>query len=93
MKTNLTFEKLPEAVTFLIDQVAELKQLIQTQPSIEEPINKNDLLTIKEACELLNISRGTLYRYEQHGTINIYGIGGRRLLKRSELMDSLILKK
>lgn len=52
-----------------------------------------DLVTIIEACKILNVTRSTLYRYEKEGKIKIYGIGSRRLLKRSELINSLILKK
>lgn len=93
---NLTFDQLPKAVTQLLNEVSELKRIITEQATAgrqnttqEEP----DLITIKEACEILNVSRGTLYRYEEQGKIKIYGIGARRLLKRSELLGSLTLKK
>src|SRR5690554_1812624 len=93
---NLTFNNLPEAVTLLLNEVSELKKMLANhtdQGQQTTPENEPDLITIKEACEMLNISRGTLYRYEKQGKINIYGIGARRLLKRSEVLNSLILKK
>jgi len=94
---NLTFNNLPEAVTLLLNEVSELKKMLANHTDQSQqtttPENEPDLITIKEACEMLNISRGTLYRYEKQGKINIYGIGARRLLKRSEVLDSLILKK
>ena len=93
---NLTFNNLPEAVTLLLNEVSELKKMLANhtdQSQQTTPENEPDLITIKEACEMLNISRGTLYRYEKQGKINIYGIGARRLLKRSEVLDSLIVKK
>ena len=68
-------------------------QKLQSQNQQTTPDSDHDLITIKEACEMLNVSRGTLYRYESQGRINIYGIGARRLLKRSELLESLTLKK
>lgn len=93
---NLTFDQLPKAVTQLLNEVSELKRIITEQATAgrqNTPQEENDLITIKEACEILNVSRGTLYRYEEHGKIKIYGIGARRLLKRSELLESLTLKK
>lgn len=93
---NLTFNNLPEAVTLLLNEVSELKKMLAShtdQTKQATPKDEPDLITIKEACEMLNISRGTLYRYEKQGKINIYGIGARRLLKRSEVFNSLILKK
>ncbi|HLV92819.1 MAG TPA: helix-turn-helix domain-containing protein [Aequorivita sp.] len=93
---NLTFNNLPEAVTLLLNEVSELKRMLAKQTEKAQqptPENEPDLLTIKEACEMLNISRGTLYRYEKQGKINIYGIGARRLLKRSEVLESLTVKK
>lgn len=93
---NLTFNNLPEAVTLLLNEVSELKKMLANhtdQSQQTTPENEPDLITIKEACEMLNISRGTLYRYEKQGKINIYGIGARRLLKRSEVLESLTVKK
>lgn len=92
---DLTFNQLPEAVSTLLHEVSQLKQMLvkqnTTQPAPTEP--ENDLITIKEACELLQVSRVTLHRYEKQGKVKVYGIGARRLLKRSELLNSLILKK
>lgn len=93
---KLTYNQIPDALSLLLDEVSELKKMIanrSTNDRQKSPENENDLITIKEACEMLNVSRGTLYRYESQGRINIYGIGARRLLKRSELLESLTLKK
>lgn len=91
----LTFNQLPEAVSSLLQEVSELKKMLveqnTSQPAPTEP--ENDLITIKEACELLQVSRVTLHRYEKQGKIKVYGIGARRLLKRSEVINSLTLKK
>lgn len=90
---KLTFDQLPNAVSTLLNEVRELRQLL-TDQSTPEPTNpENDFITIAEACEILNVSKVTLWRYEKQDKIKVYGIGGRRLLKRSEVMDSLILKK
>lgn len=89
---NITFEKLPEAVAYLINRVEVLTELIKTEPT-ETTTKKNDLLTIPEACKLMKISRGTLYRWEQRGSITFYGIGGRRYLKKDELLTALTARK
>ena len=80
--------------TLIIDCVNSCLKHHSTQKNNNPlPSSTDEFLTIKEACEMLNVSRGTLYRYESQGRINIYGIGARRLLKRSELLESLTLKK
>lgn len=92
---NLTFEQLPKAVTILLNEVSQLKQMLATikdqQPTTSD--DQPEFITIKEACEILQVSAVTLWRYEKQGKINVYGIGGRRLLKRDEVLDSLTLKK
>lgn len=59
------------------------------QNPISEP---EDLLTREQICELLNISKVTLWKHEKAGKIQSYGIGARRLYKRQEVLDSLIPK-
>lgn len=91
---DLTFDQLPEAVTILLREVSQLKKMLaEKSPQQPTPQSDPDLITIKEACDLLSVSRGTLWRYEQQGKIKVYGIGARRLLKRSEVLNSLTLKK
>lgn len=89
---NLTFDQLPEAVTTLRNEIKELKSLLLKK---QEPTTENnpDLITPKEAADLLKVSQVTLWRYEKQGKVKCYGIGGRRLYKRSEIINSLTLKK
>lgn len=77
-----------ELIQQIVDEV--IKQLPTQEPTENEP--QADYITIKEACNILNVSRATLHRYEKQGKIKVYGIGARRLLKRSELIESLTLK-
>lgn len=93
---NLTFDQLPKAVTLLLNEVQELKQMlakVSAEPQQDTTKTQPDLITINEACEILDVSRATLWRYEKQGKIKVYGIGGKRLLKRAEVIGSLILKK
>lgn len=91
---NLSFDQLPKAVAILLNEVSELKKMLAKQTD-QQPTTTNEpeFITIKEACEILNISAVTLWRYEKKGKVKVYGIGGRRLLKRDELINSLTLKK
>ncbi|ALJ04371.1 hypothetical protein APS56_04110 [Pseudalgibacter alginicilyticus] len=51
--------------------------------------NPDDLLTPKEASDILKCSITTLWRYEQSGKVNSLTIGGKRLYKRSDLFNAL----
>jgi len=58
---NLTFDKLPEAVTMLTKEVSELKRLLiekQEQPTTDQP---EQLLTIDEVATLLHLTKPTVY--------------------------------
>lgn len=53
----------------------------------------DELLTRTEACELLKINSSTLWHWTKKGKLTCLGIGNRRYYKKSEIMESLILKK
>ena len=58
---NLTFDKLPEAVTMLTKEVSELKRLLiekQEQPTTDQT---EQLLTIDEVATLLHLTKPTVY--------------------------------
>ena len=44
-------------------------------------------LTVAEACELIRMSRVTLYRMIRRGIVPSYKIGGKRLFNRRELIQ------
>jgi len=44
-------------------------------------------LTVREACELIRMSRVTLYRMIRKGIVPSYKIGGKRLFNRRELIQ------
>jgi len=44
-------------------------------------------LTVREACELIRISRVTLHRMIREGMVPSYKIGGKRLFNRKELIQ------
>lgn len=63
-----------------------------TKNKIEKPIvelNTKDYLTIKEVCQLLAISRSTLWRSVKNKDIPSIKIGRRTLFKRADVDYSL----
>lgn len=79
----------------LINRIAEKTALILRGqiPTIPEPSNPDEYLTPTETADRLRISKVTLWRYEKAGKIQCYGIGGKRLYKRSDVENALTLKK
>jgi excisionase family DNA binding protein len=45
----------------------------------------NDLLSIKEACTVLETSKATLYRYIRSGNVPVVRIFGRAYVKRNAI--------
>jgi excisionase family DNA binding protein len=84
---NLTFDKLPEAVTMLIKEVSELKSLLiekQEQPTTDQP---EQFLTIQEAAEFLSLSVPTLYSKVSKGKLPVMKRSKRLYFSRTELME------
>lgn len=82
----LTFEKLPEAVAKLTEEVSELKRLLiekQEQPQAEP----EQFLTIKEAAEILCLAVPTVYSKVHRGELPVMKRGNRLYFLRTELMD------
>lgn len=49
-----------------------------------------NFITRKEVCELLHISKVTLWRHTKEGTLTSYGIGGRVLYCKDEVITSVV---
>jgi len=81
-----------EQLVNLIDERTQ-KALEKLKNELNSQKANDDLLTRKEACEFLKINSSTLYHWNNKGKVTAYGIGNRRYYKRSELLESLILKK
>lgn len=86
--TQTTPEKLVDLITKSVS-----RQLQTFKQELELESSNNDLLSIEETCELLQINKTTLYHWSKAGKVIIYGIGGRRYYKRSEILKSLIALK
>lgn len=77
----------------------ELKDLIQDCINLEFTKISNlsqqpsDLIKAKEATELLQVSKVTLYNWMKDGLISGYYLGSRLYFKKSELVESLSKKR
>ena len=66
-KQEITFDKLPQAITYLTEQVAELKQLVsKLQPP---PAEKHQLVGIDDACRIIQKAKPTIYALVRKGLL------------------------
>ena len=73
MNKEITFERLPEAVSYLTEQVASLKEMVSAlqAPASEE----KSLIGIEEACEVIQKAKPTIYALVRKGVIPTYKRG------------------
>ena len=82
---KITFENLPQAVTELTETVNEIKRvLLEKTNQGPEP---EELLTIKQASILLNLSIPTLYGYSRKHEIPVCKRGSRLFFSKNDLFD------
>ncbi len=88
MNTIQFIQTSPEELT---EQLAEVvkKQLLELKKQLLSEDANDELLTRKQACELLQIEQSTLWHWTNKGKVQAYGIGNRRYYKRSELIEAL----
>ena len=87
MEQNLTFDQLPKAVTMLTKEVSELKRLLiekQEQPPTEQP---EQLLTVQEAAQFLNLTVPTIYSKVSKGEISVMKKSKRLYFSSTDLMQ------
>lgn len=64
-KETVTFDKLPEAVGYLTEQVIELKKMVaELQP---QPSDKHVLVEIDDACHIIRKAKPTIYTLVRKG--------------------------
>lgn len=88
---NITFEKLPEAVSQLIKDVTFIKNHIlneSAQDDVQTNIqSENELLTVRDVCKKLQISKGGLYNLTCSRQIPCFKRGGRLYFDAQELNE------
>ena len=89
MEQVLTFDQLPTAVTMLTKEVSELKRLLiekQEQPTTDQP---EQLLTVQEAAQFLNLTVPTIYSKVSKNELPFMKRGKRLYFSNIELMEYL----
>ena len=81
---ELTFEKLPQAVNQLFDKLLSIEKILQSQQLRELP-GLDELLTIKQAAELISLSVPTIYGLVQRSEIPVSKRGKRLYFSKQEL--------
>lgn len=83
-KEEITFEKLPQAITYLTEQVAELKQLVsELQPP---QVETHQLVDIEDACRITKKAKPTIYTLARKGLIPSYKRGKKLYFYEDELL-------
>mgnify|MGYP002579924948 CR=1 FL=1 len=84
-KQEITFDKLPQAITYLTEQVAELKQLVsELQPPQSE---KHQLVGIDQACRIIQKAKPTIYALVRKGLLPSYKKGKKLYFYENELLE------
>jgi excisionase family DNA binding protein len=82
----VTFDTLPGAISELLDKVNSLQEQLTNVFTIRYPDSRNPL-SIKEAAELLNLSKNTIYKLVQHKNIPFSKKGKRLYFQKDELIS------
>lgn len=82
---SITFDKLPQAVSYLTEQVIELKQMVSAlQPT--SSANNHILVEIDEAAIFIMKSKPTIYRLVNQGILPSYKKGKKLYFYKDELL-------
>jgi len=66
------------------------EELVSIKKDLENK-GSDILLTRTEVCDLMKISKTTLWKWTKNGKITAYGMGNRVYFKKQELLKSLII--
>ena len=82
--TEITFEKLPQAVTQIYDKLENIERLLLSKINLSNP-EEDKLLTIREAAVILHLSVPTIYGLVQRQGIPVCKQGKRLYFLKKEL--------
>ena len=89
---NITFEKLPEAVGFLIREVQRLNESISSLTEKQRPQKKTPL-SVEQACEIIGKAKVTVYAMARKGLIPHYKSGRKLYFFEEELLEWIVSGK
>lgn len=81
---DLTFDKLPEAVAYLIEAVAEIKSLVKNKKELPE---KRIPIGIEDACRIIQKAKPTIYALVRKGLLPSYKRGKKLFFFEEELLE------
>ena len=82
---EITFDKLPEAVAYLIKEVSQLRKLVEEKQRIT--ISKRIPIGIDEACEIIKKAKPTVYTLVRKGLLPCYKNGKKLYFYEDELLE------
>tara|TARA_R100000908_G_scaffold42248_1_gene19677 strand:- start:315 stop:671 length:357 start_codon:yes stop_codon:yes gene_type:complete len=89
MDKHLTFEKLPQEVSNLSKEFAELKKLILESKELPKEVKEEKLLTVKGAAKLLDLTVPTIYSKISRKELPFMKRSGRVYFSRTDLLNYL----
>jgi len=89
METHLTFDQLPTAVSQLNQRLENIERLLTQKNEQQQTEPAEQLLTIQEAAEFLNLTVPTLYSKVSKGELPVMKRSKRLYFSSIELMQYL----
>lgn len=87
---DLTFDKLPEAVAYLIEAVAEIKSLVKNKTELPK---KRIPIGIEDACRIIQKAKPTIYALVRKGSLPSYKRGKKLFFFEEELLEWIVKGK
>ena len=88
MNTDITFEKLPEAVSFLIREIQDIKETL-IQQGKQTAVQETRIFDIDETAAFLNLSKATIYSKKSKNEIPFMKKGNRLYFSEAKLIEYL----
>ena len=86
MANEITFDKLPQAVGYLTEQVERIHKIVAAlQP--QTAIDKHRIIEIDEACKITRKAKPTIYTLARKGVIPAYKRGKKLYFYEDELLQ------
>ena len=83
---QITFDKLPQAVGYLTEQMEQIRQMVAAlQPQTSS--DKHRLVEIDEACKITRKAKPTIYTLARKGLIPAYKKGKKLYFYEDELLQ------
>jgi excisionase family DNA binding protein len=87
MQSSTLIQISPEALTQMIVEAIAAHLQSEVKPVESELISRD------EVCQLLHFNKTTLLKHTKSGKLKSYGIGGRVLYRREEVLQSITTLK